>query len=145
MNAQEVSFIDRCVRKTYIKSNFLNTLNKQDIPTLSDFRSIMKEETDVEDGMKKKLLMTIEMYVDGSAKYFNNQTNVDVNNRLISYDIKDLSGTLKTQAMLLVLDYIWSRLSRNRELGKVTYIYIDERKDYDILLKELLKLLESAI
>ena len=67
-----------------------------------------------------------EMYVDGSARYFNNQTNVDADNRLISYDIKDLSGVLKTQAMLLVLDNVWNRLSANRNKGVATWIYIDE-------------------
>ena len=67
-----------------------------------------------------------DMYVNGSAKYFNNQTNVDTNNRLISYDIRDLNGNLKTQSMLLILDYIWNRMSKNRDLGRATYIYFDE-------------------
>jgi len=86
----------------------------------------MKSEIDIDERIKSKLLLTIEMYVDGSAKYFNNVTNVNVNNRVISFDIKDLGGTLKTQAMLLTLDYIWNRLSTNRDKGKSTWIYIDE-------------------
>lgn len=126
LNAQEVSFIDRCVHKTYDQSGYLQTFDIKDMPTLGDFRDVMKSETNVDERIQNKLLLTIEMYVDGSARYFNNQTNVDVNNRIISYDIKDLQGTLKTQSMLLVLDYIWNRLSRNRDLGKSTWIYIDE-------------------
>lgn len=127
LSPQEASFIDRCVRKTYLKSNYLNTLDPKDIPTLGDFRDVMADETEnIDEDMKRNLLLTLEMYVEGSASYFNNQTNVNVNNRLISFDIKDLSGVLKTQAMLLVLDNIWNRLSANRDKGVATWIYIDE-------------------
>lgn len=127
LTPQEVSFIDRCVNKTYLESHYLETFDKKDIPTLGDFYKIMEAETEnIDPKIKQDLLITLEMYVKGSAKYFNNQTNVEVNNRLISYDIKDLSGVLKTQAMLLVLDNVWNRLSANRDKGVPTWIYIDE-------------------
>ena len=127
LNAQEKSFVDRCVRKAYIKSGVLDTLDPADMPTLETFFEVMKAETEnVNKEMKDKLIVTIDMYVNGSAKYFNNQTNVDTNNRFVAYDIRDLNGNLKTQSMLLILDYIWNRLSRNRDLGRTTYIYFDE-------------------
>lgn len=127
LNAQEVSFIDRCVRNTYEISGVTKTRNKADMPKLSDFYEVIKNATEVDEKLKNKIKITLEMYTgEGSASYFDNFTNVDVNNRVISYDIKDLSDTLKTQAMLLILDYIWSRLSENRERGKATWIYIDE-------------------
>lgn len=127
LNAQEKSFIDRCVQKAYVKSGVLKTLNKNDMPTLGTFLECMKEETEnVSQAMKDKLIITIDMYVNGSAKYFNNQTNVNTKNRFIAYDIRDLNGNLKTQSMLLILDYIWNRLAENKEKGKRTYIFIDE-------------------
>ncbi len=127
LNAQEKSFVDRCVRKAYIKSGVLDTLNPADMPTLGTFLDCMKDETEnISKEMKDKLIVTIDLYVNGSAKYFNNQTNVDTENRFISYDIRDLNGNLKTQSMLLILDYIWNRLSRNRDRGRATYIYFDE-------------------
>ena len=127
LTAQEKSFVDRCVRKAYLNSGVLDTLDKKDMPTLATFMEAVKQETEfVTKEMKNKILLTIEMYVKGSANYFNNPTNVDANNRIISYDIKDLSGTLKTQGMLLILDYIWNRLSANRSKGRLTYVYIDE-------------------
>lgn len=127
LNAQEKSFVDRCVRKAYIKSGVLDTLYPADMPTLGTFLECMKEENEnINKDMKDKLVVTIDMYVNGSAKYFNNQTNIDTDNRFISYDIRDLNGNLKTQSMLLILDYIWNRLSRNRDLGRATYIYFDE-------------------
>lgn len=127
LNAQEKSFVDRCVQKAYAKSGVLKTLDPADMPTLGTFLECMKEETEnVSQEMKDKLIITIDMYVNGSAKYFNNLTNVDTKNRFIAYDIRDLNGNLKTQSMLLILDYIWNRLAENKEKGRKTYIFIDE-------------------
>lgn len=127
LNAQEKSFVDRCVQKAYAKSGVLKTLDPKDMPTLGTFLECMKEETEnVPKEMKDKLIITIDMYVNGSAKYFNNQTNVNTKNRFIAYDIRDLNGNLKTQSMLLILDYIWNRLAENKEKGRKTYIFIDE-------------------
>ena len=127
LNAQEKSFVDRCVRKAYAKSNILTTLDPADMPTLGTFLECMKEETEnINKDMKDKLIITVDMYVNGSAKYFDNQTNVNTKSRFIAYDIRDLNGNLKTQSMLLILDYIWNRLSENRDKGRKTYIYFDE-------------------
>ena len=127
LNAQEKSFVDRCVQKAYAKSGVLKTLDPADMPTLGTFLECMKEETEnVSQEMKDKLIITIDMYVNGSAKYFNNLTNVDTKDRFIAYDIRDLNGNLKTQSMLLILDYIWNRLAENKEKGRKTYIFIDE-------------------
>lgn len=127
LNAQEKSFVDRCVRKAYEKSGVLHTLNSDDMPTLGTFLKCMKEETEnINQEMKDKLVITVDMYVNGSAKYFDNQTNVNTKSRFIAYDIRDLNGNLKTQSMLLILDYIWNRLSENRDKGRKTYIYFDE-------------------
>lgn len=105
----------------------LDTLDPADMPTLGTLLECMKEETEnVNKDIKDKLIMTLDMYVNGSAKYFNNQTNIDTDNRIVSYDIRDLNGNLKTQSMLLILDYIWNRLSKNRDRGRATYIYFDE-------------------
>lgn len=127
LNAQEKSFVDRCVRKAYAKSNVLTTLDPADMPTLGTFLECMKEETEnINKDMKDKLIITVDMYVNGSAKYFDNQTNVNTKSRFIAYDIRDLNGNLKTQSMLLILDYIWNRLSENRDKGRKTFIYFDE-------------------
>lgn len=127
LTPQETSFIDRCVRLSYLNSGFLDSFDKKDMPTLGFFRDVMAAETEnVDEDMKKSLLITLEMYVDGSARYFNHHTNIDIHNRVVSYDIKDLSGVLKTQAMLLVLDNVWNTLSANRDNGRPTWVYIDE-------------------
>lgn len=128
LTPQEQSFIDRCVRLTYINSHYLETLDPNDVPILEDMYKVMKEETEnVDPKMKMDMLATLEMYVgDGSANYFNHRSSVNIYNRFVSFDIKELTGVLRTQAMLLVLDNIWNRLSANRDRGIPTWIYVDE-------------------
>jgi hypothetical protein len=140
INAQESSFIDRIVQKCYMpllkaleKNDYknlskerANEIKRQYIPTLGTFYEILLTEEDVDVNVKNRLKFTLEKYVTGTADYFNNQTNIDINNRIVAYDIKDLGGTMKTQSMLLILDYIWNRLSENREKGRATWIFVDE-------------------
>ncbi|MCL2053198.1 MAG: type IV secretion system protein [Oscillospiraceae bacterium] len=126
INAQEKAFIDRCVTKTYKQSGCLESRNKKDIPTLEDFFNVMKNEENINKDIREKLTTILEYYVTGSAKYYNNHTNIDVNNRVVSFDIKELNTTMKTQSMLLILDFIWNRLSENRNSGRNTWIFMDE-------------------
>ena len=126
LNAQEKSFIDRCVRRAYIKSGVLENRDVTKMPLLGDFLREMENDDTVNKEMREKLCVIIDMYVNGSAKYYNNPTNVNAANSLISYDIRDLNGNLKTQSMLLILNYVWNRLVKNRDLGRSTYIYFDE-------------------
>lgn len=128
LTPQEQSFIDRCVRITYINSHYLETLDPNDVPVLEDMYEVMRRETEnVDPKMKMDMLATLEMYVgEGSANYFNHQSSVNIYNRFVSFDIKELTGVLRTQAMLLVLDNIWNRLSANRDRGIPTWIYVDE-------------------
>ena len=127
LTVQEKSFVDRNVRRAYEKTGVLISRDPADMPTLETFLECMKEDTEnVHEDIRNKLILTIDMYVNGSAKYFNNRTNVNTDNRFVSYDIRDLNGNLKTQSMLLILDYVWNRLSHNRDLGRKTFIYFDE-------------------
>lgn len=74
-----------------------------------------------------------EIYVKGSLKVFNHRTNVDIQNRLVCYDIKELGNQLKKIGMLVVQDQVWGRVTQNRNAGKSTRYYIDE---FHLLLKE---------
>ena len=62
----------------------------------------------------------------GSLGVFAKPTNIDINNRLVCFDIKDLGKQLRTMGMLIVLDQIWNRITQNRAIGKRTWIYMDE-------------------
>jgi type IV secretory pathway VirB4 component len=75
----------------------------------------------------------LEIYVKGSLNLFNHRTNVDINNRLVCYDIKELGKQLKKIGMLIVQDQVWGRVTENREEGRSTRYYMDEMH---LLLKE---------
>jgi hypothetical protein len=74
----------------------------------------------------------LEIYVHGSLNIFNRHTNVDINNRLVCFDTKELGKQLKTLGMLVVQDQIWNRVTRNRAVKRTTRYYCDE---FHLLLK----------
>lgn len=76
---------------------------------------------------------TLEMYVSGSQNLFNHRTNVNISNRLVCYDIKELGTQLKKIAMLILQDQVWNRVSLNRDLNNKTFYYIDE---FHLLLRD---------
>ena len=75
----------------------------------------------------------MELYVTGSLNLFNHRTNIDINNRLVCFDIKEVGKNLRKLAMLIVQDQVWNRVTINRAAKKSTRYYIDE---FHLLLKE---------
>ena len=68
----------------------------------------------------------MELFTTGSHNTFAKQTNVNGENRLLCYDIHDLGTHLMPIGMLVVLDSILNRITKNRAEGRETYIFIDE-------------------
>lgn len=117
------TIIDRCTKiifEDYEKSNFSDDSL---LPTLPDFYNMLLKQPEQE---AKDLSLIIERYVKGSMDLFSKKTNIDIQNRLVSFDISQLSASLQTTGYLVVLDHIQNRLARNKELGKYTWIFIDE-------------------
>jgi len=112
---RQKSIIDRCTRKLLTR--------KKTVPTLKDLYDLLLSQPEDE---AKDIALCLEIFVTGSLNTFAHHTNVDTNNRLICYDIKDLGAHMKGTGMLVVLDAIFSRVARNRAMGKRTWIYIDE-------------------
>ncbi|WP_017815225.1 VirB4-like conjugal transfer ATPase, CD1110 family [Paenibacillus shenyangensis] len=121
LSPKEKSIIDRCLKLTY--HEYLKSFDKKDIPTLIDFYEKLKEQEDPE---AMEIATALELYVKGNLSVFANKTNININNRLVCFDIKDLGKQLKTMGMLIVLDQVWNRITMNRSKGKNTWIYIDE-------------------
>ena len=121
LNAKEKAIIDRCLTMTY--GDYLIKFDPEKIPTLMDFYEVLKAQPEKE---AKGLALSFELYIKGNLNVFAHKTNVDVRNRVVSYDIKDLGKQLKTLGMLIVLDYVWNRITVNRAQGKRTWIYMDE-------------------
>jgi type IV secretory pathway VirB4 component len=78
------------------------------------------------------LATSLEMYVYGSQNFFNHRSNVNVNNRIVCFDIKNLVASLKKIGMLIVQETVWNKVSINRDDNKTTRFYIDE---FHLLLK----------
>lgn len=122
LSPKQQSIVDRCMREAY-KPLMQHDWDPAYMPTLKEFHVIMKAQEEEE---AQDMAVALEMYVLGNLKVFSNQTNVDVQNRIICYDTKDLGKNLKTMGMLIVLDAIWNRVTKNREAGKRTWLYVDE-------------------
>ncbi len=121
LGAKQKSLIDRCtasVYRKYLQSNF-----KDNPPTLQDFHGELLKQDEPE---AQEIALAIELFTSGSLNTFAKPTNVDVNNRLICYDILDLGKQLLPIGMLVVLDSILNRITQNRAKGKNTFIIIDE-------------------
>lgn len=120
LTSTQKTLIDRVCRHLYERFTQDNIARQ---PTLLDFYQLLKEQQEEE---AKLLVMDLEIYIEGSLSVFANETNVDINKRLVVYDIKDLGKQLKTMGMLIVLDQVWNRITENRNKGVRTWLYIDE-------------------
>ena len=124
----EKTVIDRCVRLVY--QDFLSDPVPEKMPILEDLYNLLREQKEQE---AQRLATALEIYVNGSLKVFNHRTNVELNNRMVCFDIKDLGKQLKKLGMLIVQDQVWNRVTINRSANKSTRYYIDE---FHLLLKE---------
>lgn len=124
----EKTVIDRCVRLIY--QPYLNDPCSENIPILGDLYEALLKQDEKE---AHHIATALEIYVSGSLNVFNHRTNVDVNNRIVCYDIKELGKQLKKLGMLIVQDQVWGRVTANRAAGKSTRYYMDE---FHLLLKE---------
>jgi type IV secretory pathway VirB4 component len=121
LTAKEKSIIDRCtanVYRGYLQRNF-----ETKPPTLEQFHAELLRQEEPE---AREVALAIELFTKGSLNTFARPTNVDIDNRFIVYDIKDLGRQLKTVGMLVVLDAIFNRITRNNNQGKNTWLVIDE-------------------
>lgn len=124
----EKTVIDRCVRLVY--RDYLVDPVPEKMPILEDlYNALLKQE----EKEAQYIATALEIYVSGSLNVFNHRTNVDIQSRIVSYDIKELGKQLKKIGMLIVQDQVWNRVTINREARKSTRYYIDEMH---LLLKE---------
>ena len=122
------TIIDRCVRLVY--QTYLNDPRPENMPILEDLYDLLRAQEEKE---AQYIATALEIYVTGSLNVFNHRSNVDINNRIVCYDIKELGKQLKKIGMLVVQDQVWNRVTINRAAHKSTRYYIDEMH---LLLKE---------
>ncbi len=117
----EKTVIDRCIHQIYQK--YFEDPDPAKMPLLEDLYNSLLQQDEPE---AKHVATALEIYVTGSLNVFNHRTNVDITNRLVCYDIKDLGKQLKKIGMLVVQDQVWGRVTENRAEGKSTRYYMDE-------------------
>ena len=117
----EKTVIDRAVRTVY--RPYLADPKPENVPILEDLYDEILRQPEPE---AKRIAAALELYVHGSLNVFNHRTNVDINNRLVCFDIKELGKQLKNLGMLVIQDQVWNRVTVNRSEGKATRYYVDE-------------------
>ena len=128
IEAEEKSVIDRCLPIVYQK--YFENPVPENMPVLGDLYTTLRAQKEPQ---AQRIATALEIYVNGSLKVFNHQTNVQLDNRIICFDIKDLGKQLKKLGMLIVQDQVWNRVTLNRFAHKSTRYYVDE---FHLLLKE---------
>ena len=121
LSAKEKSIIDRCtanVYHSYIKGGYQGKA-----PTLQNFHAELLRQSEEE---ARDVALAIELFTEGSLNTFAKPTNVDTDSRILCYDIRDLGKQLLPVGMLVVLDSVFNRIIRNRQMGRNTWVYIDE-------------------
>ena len=128
LEAIERTVIDRAVKAIY--RPYLANPCPENMPILSDLHQALLDQHLPE---ADRVAQALDLYVSGSLNVFNHKTNVDIHNRLVAFDIKELGKQLKKLGMLIIQDQIWGRVTQNRSQGRATWYFADE---FHLLLKE---------
>lgn len=118
ITARGRSIIDRCTREVYADYQKVGKT-----PTLCVLREKLMEQEEQE---AKDIALAMEIFTEGSLNVFSYETNVDLNNRMVVFDIMDLKEKLRTMGLLVVTDAMLNRVTENWKKGKRTHLFIDE-------------------
>ena len=121
LGAFHKSIIDRCTASVY--HELIASGGKSRQPVLSDWRNELKRQPERE---AEELALASELFVEGSLNMFAHETNVDIANRIISFDLYEMGEQLKPTALNVTLETIQNRVAANRLAGKYTWVFVDE-------------------
>lgn len=124
ISPEEDSIIDRAIREAYAirditeRSDF-TLFTASSFPTMSDLYAVLQN---MEGG--ESLSARLERYTEGIfGGFLNKQTNVETNNQLVVFNIRDLEEELRPIAMYIILQFIWNEMRTNM---KKRIIVVDE-------------------
>ena len=121
LGAFHKSIIDRCTANVY--HDLIKSGGKARQPILSDWRNEVKRQEERE---AQELALASELFVEGSLNMFAHETNVDIANRIVSFDLYEMGEQLKPTALNVTLETIQNRVAANRLAGKYTWVFVDE-------------------
>lgn len=115
---QQKSIIDRCTRAVYRDAE-----QSGRVPTLSTLRNKLLEQPEPE---AKQIALSMELFTTGSLDIFGQHSTVDLDKRVVVFDIHGLGAQLKPTGLLVITDTILNRVTLNWKHGKRTHVFIDE-------------------
>ncbi len=118
VEAQHKSIIDRCITLVYRESQVSG-----ETPTLATLRDKLLEQPEKE---AQQIALSLELYTTGSLDIFGHQSNVDLDKRIVVFDLHALGSQLKPTGLLVMTDTILNRVTLNWKQGKRTHVFIDE-------------------
>ena len=129
MSNEEEQMLDEALIKTYSQFGIThdnaslyvdaNRRIMRPMPILGDLYSNLKE-----NALTTRLATIVSRFVTGSAQSFNQQTNVNLDNKYVVLDISELKGKLLPVGMMIALDYVWDQVKADRTKRKM--VFIDE-------------------
>ena len=114
---KEKSILDRCVERVYSRKR------QYEIPTFFTLRRVLQEQDEPE---AKDLALMLELFTDGTLNNFSHPTNIETENRLISFNTRGMVEDMKDLGQLVITDHMINRVSQNWENGVRTHIFLDE-------------------
>lgn len=115
----EQSIITRCVQKAFIKARS----EGDKPPLLEDFYNILQEQPEE---VALTIALRYERFVTGTQNFFNHQSNVDFNSRIIDFNLKELPDSMLVFALINVCEAVRNRMYFNAKRGVRTWLYVEE-------------------
>lgn len=124
LSKRETAVIDTACKKIY--HQFAKDPVPEKMPVMEDLYNELRSMQGEMMQIGLDLSIALSRYVSGSLSYFNHRSNVDINARLVCFDLKDMDANQRDLTMLIIQDAIWNRVTQNRSKGKWTWVDIDE-------------------
>lgn len=124
LGKSEVAVIDEACKNIYYR--YAKNPVPENMPILEDLYNELREMRGEKKQIGLNLSIALSRYVTGSLSYFNNRSNIDIDARLVCFNLKEMDSSQRDLTMLIIQDLIWNRVASNREIGKYTWVDIDE-------------------
>lgn len=124
LNKKAIAVIDDACKNVYYR--FAKNPVPEEMPILEDLYNELRNMKGEKQAIGLDLSIALSRYITGSLSYFNHRSNVDINARLVCFDLKEMDSNQRDLTMLIIQDAIWNRVANNRENGRWTWVDIDE-------------------
>lgn len=131
LGKKEVAVIDEACKRIYYR--FAQNPVPEKMPIIEDLYNQLQNMEGEKGIIGRDLAIALSRYTTGSLSYFNHRSNVNINSRLVCFDLKDMDNNQRDLTMLIIQETIWDRVASNREKGRWTWVDIDE---FHLLLRE---------